>query len=351
MKEFRELDSHVYIESGVFNKLATYVNNLNCNKGIFIVSDENVLGLYEKKLRSILVNDDLHLYSTIPGESSKSIDVYNNLIKQMLEDGIKRSSLIIGFGGGVVLDLAGFVASTLFRGTELMYIPTTIIGQIDAGVGGKNGIDMFGYKNIVGNFYSPSVVLIDSEFLKTLPQKEIINGYGEIIKTALISDNTLFEKICSGIVLDDSIIADLVSFKIDIAKKDFKDFGIRRILNFGHTMGHAIEAKSSFNISHGEAVAYGMVYALKLGIKEGITKPNVLPKVLDALKQNGLYQKHIDFSGYLDYFKYDKKNTSNGLDFVFLSDIGKPLIKRIVIKWLLKRVNYKGNLRLIHPNH
>ena len=332
MRKIRIIDSIIYIETGVFSNLSKHIKDIYENNDIYVVTDTTLKKKYGNKLASILSDFDVKFFVYEPGESNKNIDTYQQLLSKMIEDGIKRTSLIIGFGGGAVLDMTGFIASTLYRGTRLVSIPTTIISQIDASIGGKNGVDFLGYKNVIGNFYNPLAIFIDPEFINDLPNSELTNGYGEIIKTALIGDKLLFNFIKNNSKLDEELIIRLVSVKVNVVEQDYKDVSTRRILNFGHTMGHAIESKSKFKFSHGEAIAHGMIFAIKLGMKLGITNPDVLDQVKEIFNKYNLAKEEINYKEYLDYIKYDKKSDSKGIEFIFIKDIGIPEIKFITFE-------------------
>jgi len=252
-----------------------------------------------------------------------------------------RSSFIVGIGGGVVCDIAGFVASIYLRGVRFGFVSTTLLSQVDASVGGKNGVNLGGYKNMMGVFNQPEFVICDMDLLKTLPERELLSGLAEIIKHAAIGDPKLFsyleENYEKALKLDPQVIEKLVSDSIDIKSSivnwDEKEKGARRKLNFGHTFGHAIEKTAG--ISHGEAVSVGMVIASELSKKKGYLSPEETEKIVTLLKKLKLpYRIQIDHSGVLDALKKDKKRNGSSIHFVLLRAIGEAVVERISIKEL-----------------
>ena len=231
-----------------------------------MITDKNVYTLYGHYINT------LNNYEKIvvePGEQSKTINVTTDILKQMLEKGASRKSKIIAFGGGVIGDLAGFCSAIYMRGISLIQIPTTLLAQVDSSVGGKTGINMLHYKNSVGAFYQPTKVIIDTNLLKTLPYRELLSGIGEIIKYGIIYDYEFFKYIVKNInkikKCDASIMPYVVKqcckIKAEIVSQDEKEKGLRKILNFGHTIGHALEGITNFDkYTHGEAVIIGMYY-------------------------------------------------------------------------------------------
>lgn len=293
------------------------------NRKYFIITDENVY-----KNCKIFSNDE-NVFIIQPGEESKSFSNYESLSLQLLEKNIDRNSLIIGFGGGVVGDLSGFVASTILRGVDFIQIPTTLLAMVDSSVGGKVAINTKFGKNLIGAFYQPKAVYINIDFLKTLPKRYFTDGMGEVIKYALIYDKDMIN------YLDDveKIIYRSCEIKAKIVSLDEKDNGIRKILNFGHTIGHSVEKYYNFTkYSHGEAVAIGMYYMASLSEKLGIAS-NISGFVKDILiKYNLPYELDIPKENLLDYIKKDKKVSNNKIDCILLEEIGKAVIKKLEIE-------------------
>ena len=230
-------------------------------KTFAIVTDKNVSALYEETVANVLTNSGFHVisYAVPPGEASKSAEQFFALQRWLAENQITRSDAIIALGGGVVGDLAGFTAATYLRGVPFIQVPTTLLAMVDSSVGGKTGIDIPEGKNLVGAFYQPSAVICDPETLRTLSPEIFADGCAEVIKHGMIRSEKLLRMLESPVVPQISaIIEENVKIKRDIVQRDEFDTGERQLLNFGHTIGHAIEKLSDFQISHGSAVAIGM---------------------------------------------------------------------------------------------
>ncbi|NMA04925.1 MAG: 3-dehydroquinate synthase [Acholeplasmataceae bacterium] len=297
---------------------------------LFVVTDENVYFLYKDTLEQKLIERDIFWYVLVDGDYSKTSENAFNIIDFLIKNGAKRNDLLISFGGGVVTDIAGFVASVYMRGINLIHIPTTIISQIDSSIGGKTAVNHEQYKNIVGTFYDPTIVICETKYLDTLQNKEVLNGYGELIKTGLIGDIDILHELDLG---DVKYTPDLISKAIEVKKKyvieDYFDKSIRNTLNFGHTIGHAVEAATNFEISHGEAVIFGMIKALEVGIYLGLTNPKVLDDLNAFLQKISYKVTNLNYTEYEKYLLMDKKGKSDGIRFVFLEDVLKPKIKTI----------------------
>ncbi|MGN0492395.1 MAG: 3-dehydroquinate synthase, partial [Acutalibacteraceae bacterium] len=257
---------NIYLEHGALKKAGEY---LNLNRRVFIVTDSGVPADYSK---TVAEQSKTPVIVTVKeGEPSKCFDTYKYLLSQMVEKGFTRSDCVVAVGGGVVGDMAGFAAASYMRGIDFYNIPTTVLSQVDSSVGGKVAIDFEGYKNLVGAFYPPKAVIIDSDTLKTLPERQISNGLAESVKMSLTSDKDLFrifeqEDIKSNI---DTIIERSLKIKRDVVEKDEKEGGLRKILNFGHTLAHAIESENGMeNLYHGECVALGMIPMCSVEVRE-----------------------------------------------------------------------------------
>ncbi|MFH1049914.1 MAG: 3-dehydroquinate synthase [bacterium] len=297
-----------------------------------IIIDKNVnkfFGKYFEKYSVIVIE---------PGEQSKSIRTIEKICKQLLEYKADRSTFLLGIGGGVVTDITGFVASTFKRGLRFGYVSTTLLGQVDASIGGKNGINFGGLKNIIGTINQPEFIISDISTLKSLPKNEIINGLAEIIKTALIADKKLIDKIeenyQSIINLEANILQEIIlsiaKIKTDIVQKDEKENGLRRILNFGHTFGHAIELTNG--ISHGEAISIGMLKALKMSVDILKLDFNIYNRVKNLLEKISLpVSVYYDIDKLENAIFSDKKVFTDKIKFVLLKDIGKPQIQDITL--------------------
>ena len=296
------------------------------------------------------VNVNLFLQNTFPphplitiqtGEKIKTLDTVRNIYEKLIEFGVDRSTVIIGIGGGIVCDITGFVASTFLRGVKFGFVSTTLLSQVDASVGGKNGVNFQGYKNMIGVFNQPEFVICDLNLLSTLPEKEILCGMAEIVKHAAIEDRDLFEyleeqyqkalALNSGVI--QRLVYDSVVIKSSIVNRDEKEKGERRKLNFGHTFGHAIEKTTG--VPHGEAVSAGMVMASELSVKKGYLQAETARRIKKLLGNLKL-PTHLpaDKKIVVDALQKDKKRKGDRIYFVLLEDIGKSFVDQISIKEL-----------------
>jgi 3-dehydroquinate synthase len=280
------------------------------------------------------------------GEAIKSIDTVRSIYDQLIAVEADRSSFIVGIGGGIVCDIAGFAASTYMRGVRFGFVSSTLLSQVDASVGGKNGVNIGGYKNIVGVFNQPEFVICDLNLLQTLPQREILSGFAEIIKHGAIADRDLFaylEDNCDkALALEPAVIEklvyDSVIIKSAIVNRDEKEKGERRKLNFGHTFGHAIE--KIVQIRHGEAVSAGMVLASELSAKRGALSGEDSARIIRLLERFGLpVRLQFDGQKVLQTIRMDKKREGNLIHFVLLSEIGRAYVEEIPIQELEKLVD------------
>lgn len=319
----------IYIGSGAALYFNTLVKKAYDGKKVFVVTDTNVFDLHSQYLKSKLPDFELIFEVVTPGEQSKSFENYQKVCESLIEKGIKRGHLIIAFGGGVVGDLAGFVAASLYRGVKCIQIPTSLLSMVDASIGGKTGINTSRGKNLVGAFYQPKMVIVNTTFLKTLPDIEYTNGMAEIIKSAFIGDKRLVEQLLIKTVSLEEMIKRTVEVKRRLVLLDEFDLNERMFLNFGHTFGHAIEKKSDYKIKHGFAVAIGMKIALSIGVKLGITKKDLLDMMNGLLDKYGLDDKNIKETDYIDEVFYDKKNINDELNMIFITDLGMPVIRKI----------------------
>lgn len=275
------------------------------------------------------------------GEEIKTLDTVRDIYGRLVSCAADRSAFIVGIGGGIVCDITGFVASTFLRGVRFGFVATTLLAQVDAGIGGKNGVNFQGYKNIVGLFHQPEFVICDPELLKTLPQREISCGMAEIVKHAAIADANLFTYLEQHekdlLALDRQAIEKLVRasvrIKSSIVSRDDTETGERRLLNFGHTFGHAIEKVTG--ISHGEAVSRGMAIAAALSVKKGLLtleEDKRLRALLNNLKLPtyfGLEPKAV-----INAIAKDKKREGNWIHFVLLNGIGTAIVDKITVEEL-----------------
>ncbi len=316
------LDENSYdiiVERGILEKADMH---LNLNRRVLIVTDSGVPAQYAEKLSSLCKES---VVCTIPmGEGSKSLDTFGTLLQTMLENGFSRKDCVVAVGGGVVGDISGFAASAYMRGIDFYNIPTTLLSQIDSSIGGKTAINFGGVKNIVGAFYQPKRVLIDPNLLETLPQRQISNGLAEAIKMALTCDKELFdifENNDTESSIDEIIIRSL-KIKKSVVEQDEKEAGLRKILNFGHTIGHGIESSVGMNqLYHGECVALGIIPMCDISIR---------PRVIDVMKKCGLYREiPYDWDKITKAAFHDKKADGDTVTITTVKEIGSFELKTV----------------------
>jgi len=308
------------------------VGELLPKRGVVIITDRNVNKIYGHSFPHFPV------FEIQPGEESKKLKTVESLARKMLDAGVDRSGFILSIGGGVVSDIAGFLASIYMRGIRFASISTTLLSQVDASTGGKNGVNLGKIKNILGCFRQPEFVICDTEMLKTLPDEEYYSGLAELIKTAVIGSERLFELIENNaeniIKRNTSIITMLVSmavnFKASVVSEDEKESGTRRILNFGHTYGHAIELYKS--VRHGYAVASGMQLAALFSERRGYITGTEYKRIISLLDKFNLLQTN-DMPDKLvkELIMHDKKKAGNELFFVFSAGLGKAIVEKIPV--------------------
>jgi 3-dehydroquinate synthase len=270
------------------------------------------------------------------GEANKTLATVAAIFERLVAIEAQRSTFIVGIGGGIVCDIAGFVAATYLRGVACALVPTSLLAQVDASVGGKNGVNFGGYKNMVGTFRQPAFVLCDPQMLRSLPERELASGFAEIVKHAAIADAALFAYLESrwpaALALDPEVIIHLVArcvaIKAGVVRRDEREQGERRKLNFGHTFGHALEKTTG--APHGEAVAVGMLIAAALSVDRGLLQPAAYQR-LRALLTRLRLPTRLDFDreAVLEALGKDKKRTGDSVHFVLLTDIGRSLVTEI----------------------
>lgn len=303
----------------------------------FIITDEHVYKHHRKKFKG---------WNTIvlkPGEKYKVQETVNGIIHQLIQMGADRNSWLIGVGGGVVTDITGYVAGIYMRGIQFALVPTSLLAMVDASIGGKNGIDVGVYKNMVGLIRQPAILLFDISFLQSLPAAEWRNGFAEIIKHAAIKDAKLFKllqqhaiaQFKKDTVLLTQLIKTNVLIKTKVVLQDETEKGDRKLLNFGHTLGHAIE--NQYALSHGEAISIGMTYAALLSEQMlGFTGANAL---INLLMKYGLPTRAtFDWKAVTDVLVKDKKNSSKGMQYILLQKIGRGVVEPIPVQDLINRL-------------
>ena len=323
-------DYDIFIEPGGLSQLPKLIQKVHKGKNLFIVTDQNLYDLYAQNLSDCLSEFFVRFVCVKPGEKSKSLTTYQSVINTFIEMGIKRSDMIVAFGGGVVGDLAGFVAATLYRGIPFIQVPTSLLSMVDSSIGGKVGIDLEQGKNLIGTFYNPKFVFIDPHFLTTLPKRDYHNGLAEMIKAGLIRDKKLYQFLLEYDTVGEIEIAQAIQVKRELVLNDPKDQNERMLLNFGHTFGHAIEKKHHYETYlHGEAISYGMLIALEVGVTLGETKVELYEEVKNLLLRRQLIKLPLlKQEDYRDQIIHDKKLLDDGLHFVIVT---KPGDAKIVV--------------------
>ena len=325
----------IYIEKGILSKAAEKIGEIFKGKRIMIVTDDRVGAIYGAGLQKQLATCyECHITVIPHGESSKGFHTLPDVYASLLKAKITRSDLLLALGGGVVGDLAGFIAATFLRGIPFVQLPTSLLAQVDSSVGGKVAVDLPQGKNLVGAFYQPKLVLIDPEVLNTLPDRYVTDGMGEVIKYGCIKDKELFEKLSSCGSFEGlkehltEVIATCVNIKRLIVEEDQFDRGERLLLNFGHTLAHAVEQFYHYQReSHGEAVAIGMYGLTKIAEEKGLTKPGEAKKIRNVLTAYGLpLEAGVNLGKLTEAMRLDKKNLDNSLRLVLLHEIGNAYI-------------------------
>ena len=304
-----------------------------------LITDDCVGSLYGKQMMGSFkdVGLNINLIEFPKGESSKKINTVLDIVGKLLELGADRGTMLIALGGGVVGDLVGFIASIYMRGIPYIQIPTTLIGQVDSSIGGKTAIDLPVGKNLLGTFCQPRAVFADLNFLETLPEKEFNNGLAEIIKYGIIEDEKMFRMLEDNIdtiksrdsALLTKIVENCCRIKKSIVEIDEKEQGLRRLLNFGHTLGHAIEAISKYIISHGECVALGMIAAARISEKKKYLDAVQVKRIEEIILRAGLPAKipqDISVDDIISKLAMDKKKKNDVVQFVLLKKIGMPFV-------------------------
>ena len=310
---------NIYLERGALLKAGEY---FNLDRRVLVVTDSGVPSQYSE---TVAKQCKTPFIVTVPeGETSKCFDEYKSLLSALVDNGFTRSDCVVAVGGGVVGDMAGFAAASYMRGICFYNIPTTVLSQVDSSVGGKVAIDFGGYKNIVGAFYPPSGVIIDPDTLKTLPARQISNGLAEALKMALTSDLELFEIFEKGNAVKeiDTVIERSLKIKRSVVEQDEKEGGLRKILNFGHTLAHAIESQNGMqNLYHGECVALGMLPMCSEKVRKRLVP------VLESL--NLPVSTDIDAKAVIDAVRHDKKMSGDEITVIYVPEIGSFEMKKM----------------------
>lgn len=316
------------------NSFKDTIKPLLNGKKIAIICDENVKKLHIKSLKQALRGEDCYFITVKSGEHSKNTKNFINLVNKLALLSFTRSDVVITFGGGVVGDLGALVASTYMRGITLIAMPTTLLSAVDSSVGGKTAVNLAYGKNLLGTFYQPKAVFINTEYLNTLPEREVLSGYGEIIKYAFLDSSISLYDVQYGNY--ETLIYKSLKIKSKIVGLDEKEGNLRKILNLGHTFGHAIESLSCYAISHGECVVKGIKLAIDFSKKYYGLSDELVQKMYELLSVKG-HNLDVDYS-LTDIVKQiynDKKRQNNSVSFIAIKDIGNVKIENVLIKDLL----------------
>ncbi|MBQ2942210.1 MAG: 3-dehydroquinate synthase [Clostridia bacterium] len=319
----------IIIERGALKKAGEY---FELARKVLVVTDSGVPAEYAKTVASQAKEG--YIVTFPRGEENKNFETYKTVLSALTEKGFTRTDCVVAVGGGVVGDLAGFAAASYMRGIDFYNIPTTVLSQIDSSIGGKTAIDFYGYKNIIGAFHQPKKVIIDADVTKTLTKRQIVSGLAEAVKMAATSDKELFSifENCDYEEHFDEIIEKSLMIKKAVVEEDVEEKGLRKVLNFGHTVGHAIESNAGLgSLYHGECVALGMLYMADKEAKE---------RILNVLKKLGLPTKaEFDKDKIINTIKHDKKATGDKITVIYVKEIGNFEMRKIDISELYGYIN------------
>lgn len=329
----------VLIGPFIFESLPEVIKKYNLPERSFIIVDKKVESFHTSRIKNVVkkIPGKKYYLTVNSSEKLKSFQGIQKIYRKLIEENFGRDTLLIAIGGGTVGDLTGFVASTFMRGIQIVHIPTTVISAADSSIGGKTAINFNGLKNNVGTFCQPSLVLVDPSFFNSLPKKELVSGFGEIIKYSYLTDSEFYSELISGFEFYfkkdpnfiNHILYECIKIKSSVISQDEKEeTGIRKILNFGHTFAHALESNSNYKLSHGKAVIAGIVFALFLSFKKGLLDKkqfetmNDLPfKLKSHIHLNNFNEREM-----LDFMKHDKKNRNGKINFVLIKNFGELLV-------------------------
>ncbi len=333
----------IFIEDGIMENIGVDLASRKIASQFAVIADDHVASLYGSTLMSSLeaAGIQAELLTFPRGEASKNLQVFAELSSRLARMGLDRSSGLIALGGGVTGDLTGFLASSYMRGIPFVQVPTTLLSQVDSSVGGKTGVDIPEGKNLVGAFYQPKAVYIDSAVLTTLPVEELLGGIAEVIKYGVIRDFDFYlfleRNLDAILALQPDIVQEMIGtccrIKAEVVAEDEREADVRRILNFGHTIGHAVEAASNFALIHGHAVAIGMVAALRLAVASGLCKRKEAGRVATLIHAYGLpteIPQEMDRTAIKAFIKTDKKSIGGSVFYVLPVTIGKVIISNEV---------------------
>jgi 3-dehydroquinate synthase len=312
---------------------------------VVVVTNPTVASFHLDTLLKNINAKELHIVTIPDGEKYKTLETIENILNECFEHKLDRKSLLIAFGGGVIGDMTGFTASLYQRGIDFIQIPTTLLSQVDASVGGKTGVNNKYGKNLIGAFYQPKAVYIDPEFLKTLPPREFAAGVAEIVKMAVMFDKEYFEFLQNANMQNEEILKEAIRRSVElkawVVNQDEKEAGIRAVLNYGHTFGHVVENETNYTTYlHGEAVAIGMVMANALAIELGLFTTEEADKVKNLLKKSALPVDYVikDVDDFYEHFFLDKKSANNSIKFILPNGMGDYKVVKDIDEVVVKKV-------------
>ncbi len=324
----------VLIGRGIFGSLHKEVSKRKLSPEFFSVVDGNLNRLHKGKVDKLIDPKSKFIFKS--GEKNKSFNTLQSIHRKMINKKLGRSGAVLALGGGIVGDVTGFAAATYMRGIHYLQVPTTLLAAVDSSVGGKTGINFDSTKNVIGSFYQPKLVLIDTDFFKTLPEEEILCGVGELVKYAFIIDKRFYNYLSKNLdkvlrlnpAAVEKVVVESVKYKGAVVAQDEREGGLRKVLNFGHTFAHAVEVEQKYKIKHGQAVIIGIACALQLSHKLGLIDNAALEEHLKFIKR---FQKRIRIKSYdkrklYSIMQRDKKNKNGTIRFVLMKDVGEMLL-------------------------
>lgn len=336
----------ILIEGGLLNSIGQIIYSYFQPCRVAVITDDKVSGLYLQRVLSSLNGKGFNCFPIEfkNGENSKNLEVYSYLVENLAECGLDRNDLIVALGGGVTGDMSGFAAATYLRGIKYIQIPTTVLAAVDSSVGGKTGLNLSSGKNLAGAFWQPSLVVCDTDTFDSLSTETFSDGVAEIIKYGMIKDKRLLDALAASSIVTNDIVYSCCSIKADIVSRDEYESGERRLLNFGHTIGHAIEKCSGYKISHGHAVAAGMAIITRAAVKLGYVSEPVYILLKRALEQNSLpLTVQFNITELAEAALHDKKRKGESINLIIPVSEGNCIEKAIPVSditlWLKAGLN------------
>lgn len=342
----------IIIESGLFNRVPHIFRDKFLGKKLAIIADSNVFQLYGETFVHQLEQDGFFVMPIIfeAGEKSKNLATLNKIYKSLADGAFTRSDIVVALGGGVTGDMAGLAAATFLRGMGYIQIPTTLLAMVDSSIGGKVAVDLPQGKNLVGAFYQPDAVFTDPKLLESLSDRYFSDGMAELLKHSFIRDLNLFNSLVNDNIYDrktlsknlDEYIFKSCNIKRIVVEEDEQDNGIRQLLNFGHTVGHAIERVQNYSgLSHGEAISIGMIVITMLTERMELTRKGETRRIINALEKYGLPTKwpDLDISQVINAMSLDKKNRSGKITIAYIEEIGQGRLIELDLKELEDKIH------------